>query len=335
MSSTPTAHRSRLGRALVAMATTAALVFTMSGCIGLKSADAFIPPASAGTVKPMPALKDAQIVVGSKDFTEQLILGKMAVILLQVAGADVVDNTNIQGSNAARKALETGSIDLYWEYTGTSWISYNQHENPIRDQQEQWEAVRKEDAEKNGIVWLPPAELNNTYAFAIREEKAKELGVTKLSDLKSLPKSELTFCVESEFASRNDGFPGALKTYGIPLGSAVPRDNVRNLDTGVVYTATDKGTCNFGEVFTTDGRIKGLGLRVLEDDKHFFPNYNVAVTINAETYEKYPELKQLFEGVTNELTNEEMAVLTAKVDMEGADPAIVARDWLKQKGFVS
>lgn len=334
MPSTHTLHRRQLPRVLVAMVAAATMALTMGGCIGLRSADAFIPPASAGSVKPIAALKGAPLTVGSKDFTEQLILGKMAVVLLTVAGAQVKDNTNIQGSNAARKALETGSIDLYWEYTGTSWISYNQHEDPITDQQKLWEAVRDEDAQKNGVNWLPAASLNNTYAFAIRDEKAKQLGITKMSELKDLPEKELTFCVESEFASRNDGFPGALKTYGIPLETKVPRGNVRNLETGVIYTATDKGTCNFGEVFTTDGRIKGLGLTVLEDDEKFFPLYNVAVTINSKTYEKYPELAQVFEEVTKKLTNEEMAVLTAQVDMEGADPAIVARDWLRKEGFV-
>ena len=335
MTSTDTRHDRSLPRVLVAMMAAATMMLTMGGCIGLKAADAFVPPAKPGTVEPVPELEGVPLTVGSKDFTEQLILGKMAVILLDVAGADVTDNTNIQGSNAARKALESGSIDLYWEYTGTSWISYNTHENPIRDQKKQWQVVHDEDEKKNGVVWLPYAELNNTYAYAIRVEKAEELGITKLSQLKDLPTDELTFCVESEFASRNDGFSGSLKTYGVPLGSKVSRDNVRNLETGVIYTATDKGTCNFGEVFTTDGRIKGLGLRVLEDDKSFFPNYNAAVTVNEETYKQHPEIAEVFAGVTKKLTNEEMSVLTAQVDMEGADPAIVARDWLKKEGFVS
>ena len=126
-----------------------------------------------------------------------------------------------------------------------------------------------------------------------------------------------------------------MKTYGIPLGSKVPRSNVHNLDTGVVYTATAKGTCNFGEVFTTDGRIKGLNLTVLADDKHFFPNYNVAVNVYRPIYKKHPEIAKVFAGVTKKLTNEQMAVMTAKVDMQGADPAIVAHDWLKKEGFIS
>jgi osmoprotectant transport system substrate-binding protein len=324
----------RIFRVPTAVVVAITLVLTMTGCIGLSSASSFIPGANPGSVKPIPSLKGVQLTVGSKDFTEQLILGKMAVILLKVAGADVVDKTNIQGSNAVRKAQQSGAIDIAWEYTGTSWISYNGHENPIRNQQKQWQVVHDEDV-KHNIQWLPMAPLNDTYAFGIRAAEAKKLGVKNLSDLAKLPTKDLTFCVESEFASRNDGFPGALKTYGIPLGSKVSRSNVHNLDTGVVYTATAKGTCNFGEVFTTDGRIKGLNLTVLADDKHFFPNYNVAVNVYQPIYKKHPEIAKVFAGVTKKLTNNEMAVMTAKVDMQGADPAIVAHDWLKKEGFIS
>src|SRR5690606_38631118 len=122
----------------------------------------------------------------------------------------------------------------------------------IDGEKAQWQAVAEEDAETNDLTWLPPAPMNNTYAFAIREQKAEELGITKLSQLKSLPPEELTFCVESEFASRNDGFEPMLETYGLARGDLA---DVTTLDTGVVYTATANGSCNFGEVFTTDGRI--------------------------------------------------------------------------------
>lgn len=321
-------------RAVAALVMVTALTAAASGC-GLKAASQFVPDAGPGTIKPIPALKDVHAVVGSKDFTEQLILGKMATIALKVAGAEVVDNTNILGSNSARQALERNSINLYWEYTGTSWISYNQKTKPIPDSQKMWEAVEKLDGEKNNVVWLPPAELNNTYAFAIREDKAKELGVEKLTDMAKLPEDELTFCVESEFASRDDGFQGVLKHYGIPLGKKVSRDNVRTMDVGVVYTATDKGTCNFGEVFTTDGRIGGLGLSVLDDDKDFFPKYNVAMTINSDWYAENPEARELFEPLTAALTNDEMLKLTEQVDIEGRDPANVALDWMVDKGFVT
>ncbi|MET9021627.1 glycine betaine ABC transporter substrate-binding protein [Actinopolymorpha sp. NPDC004070] len=328
--------RPRLGRRApvraVALVVLAGLLLA-SGC-GLKGASQFAPAADPGSIKPEPSLKDARIVVGSKDFTEQLILGKMAVIALRTAGADVVDQTNITGSVAVRQALLRGDVDANWEYTGTAWISYLGKTKPVIGREAQWKAVRQDDLAKHHLEWFAPAPMNNTYAFAIRSEEAKKLGVSKLSDLKKLPKKDLTFCVESEFASRDDGFEPMLKTYGVPLGSKVPRGNIRTMSTGVVYDATDKGRCNFGEVFTTDGRIKALDLKVLADDKHFFPNYNVAFNVREDIARKYPRLRAVMEPLTAKLTTATMLELNAKVDVDGEDPGLVARDWMRAKGFV-
>jgi osmoprotectant transport system substrate-binding protein len=174
--------------------------------------------------------------------------------------------------------------------------------------------------------------MNNTYAFAIRESEAERLGVTKLSDLARLDRRELTFCVESEFASRNDGFVPMLRTYGLTR-EALGRVTV--LDTGVIYTATAKGDCNFGEVFTTDGRIPALKLRVLEDDRNFFPLYNLTEVIATDLLDAHPELADIFGQLNPKLTNDVMLELNAKVDSDGDDPALVARDWLIQTGLLS
>ncbi|MGH3096284.1 MAG: glycine betaine ABC transporter substrate-binding protein [Streptosporangiales bacterium] len=329
---THTARRTH-GRALVALVTVLTLAAVASGC-GLKAASQFVPAAGPGSIKPTDSLEGVDVSVGSKDFTEQLILGKITVIALTVAGANVTDQTNIQGSNSARRALERNSINMYWEYTGTSWISYNQQTKPIASKKKMWQAVKKADA-KQGIVWLPPADLNDTYAMAIRDEAAKKLDVQTLSDMAKLPPKELTFCVESEFASRNDGLVGMLKHYGIPLGKKVPRDQVKTMGTGVVYTQTDKGTCNFGEVFTTDGRIKALGLTVLKDDKHFFPSYNVALNVNEQWYKQHSQITKTIAPIRRKLTNQMMVNLTEKVDVEGQDPALVARDWMVKEGFIT
>lgn len=327
------ATRRRYVRALVAVTTVVTLAAIASGC-GLKAASQFVPAAGPASIKPMKSLEGVPVTVGSKDFTEQIILGKMTVIALTVAGADVTDETNIQGSNSARRALERNAINMYWEYTGTSWISYNQKTKPIADKLKMWRAVKKTDA-KQGIVWLPPADLNDTYAMAIRSEAAKKLDVQTLSDMANLPTKDLTFCVESEFASRNDGLIGMLKRYGAPLGKKVPRGQVKTMGTGVVYTQTDEGGCNFGEVFTTDGRIKALDLTVLKDDKHFFPKYNVALNINQKWYKQHTQVQKLIAPIRKKLTNQVMVGLTEKVDVEGQDPTLVARDWLVKEGFIT
>lgn len=305
-----------------------------SGC-GLGTAGGFVPTGElSGPLAEVESLEGAGVAVGSKNFSEQVLLGKIAVILLRSAGADSTDLTNIPGSASARSAQTEGQVDLEWEYTGTAWISYLGHEQGIPDEEKQYQAVRDEDLEKNGLVWLPPAPMNNTYGFAATKETAQRLGVEKLSDLKDIPAEERTLCVESEFANRNDGLEPMLEAYDIPLGSEVPRDNLKTLDTGAIYSATAKGTCNFGEVFTTDGRIKALDLQVLEDDRNFFPAYNVSVVIREEVLDEHPQIEELFAPVTEKLDDETLIELNAQIDVEGREPADVAFEWLQSEGFI-
>ena len=277
------------------------------------------------------SLEGVKLTVAAKDFTEQLILGNMFSTVLAAAGAEVTNLTNIPGSFGARHAMVSGKADVSPEYTGTGWINYLGNENPVKGEAAQYQAVKDADA-KNGLSWLPPAPMDDTYAFAIRESEGQRLGVTKLSDLAKLNRADLTFCVESEFANRNDGFVPMLKTYGLAREQL---GRVTNLDTGVIYTATADGQCNFGEVFTTDGRIPGLKLRVLEDDKAFFPHYNLSAVVNSKVLNEHPELAEIFGQLSPRLTNEVMLDLNAKVDTEGDDPALVARDWLIKEGLLT
>ncbi|HET6625200.1 MAG TPA: glycine betaine ABC transporter substrate-binding protein [Nocardioidaceae bacterium] len=323
-------HLQRRGTAVLAAVVS---VLALAGC-GLGTAGGYAPTGTlAGPLEDI-ELEDASLAVGSKNFTEQLLLGKIAVILLKSAGADVEDLTNIPGSASARAAQLEGQVDMQWEYTGTAWISYLGHENGIPDEEKQYQAVRDEDLKKNDLVWLPPAPMNNTYGFATPKETAKKLGVSKLSDLAKIPVEQRTFCVESEFANRNDGLQPMLKTYDIPLGAGVPRDNLKTLSTGAIYAATDQGVCNFGEIFTTDGRIKALDLQVLEDDRDFFPAYNVCPVIRQETMEAYPDLEKLFNPVAAKLDDETLITLNARIDVDGERPADVALDWLTDEGFL-
>lgn len=322
-----------LKRCLAALLAVGCLAAT-AGC-GLGTAAGFTPSGRlSGPVKDV-KLDGASVSVGSKNFTEQLVLGKIAVILLKSAGADVQDLTNIPGSASARYAQIDGQVDMEWEYTGTAWISYLGHSKPIVDETKQWEAVRDEDLKENGLVWATPAPMNNTYGFATPTEKLEKLGITKLSEIAELPKSERTFCVESEFKNRNDGFEPMLEKYDLPFGQEVPQGNVKTLATGAIYAATDKGACNFGEIFTTDGRIKALDLTVLEDDRQFFPKYNVATVFRKELVDAHPEVEDLFAPVSRELDDKTLIELNAQVDVDGRDPGEVAEDWLRKEGFLA
>ncbi|MDX1883828.1 glycine betaine ABC transporter substrate-binding protein [Mycolicibacterium sp. 120270] len=316
------------GRVLAAV--TVLLAGLVTGC-GLQSASGAILEARPGLIQHHDTLEDVKLTVAAKDFTEQLILGNMFSTALSAAGAEVTNLSNIPGSFGARHAMTSGKANVSPEYTGTGWINYLGNENPVKGEEAQYLAIREADA-KNGLTWLPPAPMDDTYAFAIRESEAQRLGITKLSDLARLDKKDLTFCIESEFANRNDGFVPMLATYGL---SREKLGRVTNLDTGVIYTATADGQCNFGEVFTTDGRIPGLKLRVLEDDKNFFPHYNLSAVVNTAVLDEHPEIAEIFAQLSPRLTNEVMLDLNARVDTGGEDPAIVARDWLVKEGLLT
>ncbi|MFC7456270.1 glycine betaine ABC transporter substrate-binding protein [Brachybacterium sp. GCM10030267] len=327
------AARSRLGRREFG----ALALLPLAGC-GLRPATAYTPEVAPGSIQPIDGLPDdATITVTGKNFTEQLILGKIGVLAAQAAGFTVNDLTNVPGSVPARELMTSGSADMTWEYTGTAWLTYLGETEGIPDKQEQWEAVREADAE-NDLTWLEPAPLNNTYAFAVRTEAIEELGgVRTLSDLAELPVEERTLCVEAEFNSRADGLLPMLETYGIPRGDAdgVPADNISIYDTGAVYTATDRGSCNFGEVFTTDGRLDSLDLTVLEDDLGFFPAYNVAPVLNSTTLETYPQLADVYAQVTPFITDEALRELNLRVDEGGELPADVAFEYMVEQGLVT
>lgn len=284
------------------------------------------PAAEEPTEEAMP-LTGLTGVVGAKDFSEQYILGNMVSLLLNENGADTTYQT-IVGSANVRTALESDEFMGYWEYTGTSWLAYNEQDEPVKGVQAQYDAVKELDAAK-GIAWLDGAAVNNTYAFAIRSEKAAELGIDSLSDIAALPAAEQTFCVESEFASRPDGWEGLKAAYGLTNAKTV------TLDTGAIYSVTDKGDeCNFGEVFATDGRIKALDLKVMADDKEYFPVYQVGFTLKQSTLDAYPAIADVINKLTALLTDEIMQELNAKADVDGEDPEDIAREFLVSKGLI-
>lgn len=311
----------------------AALVGSLAGC-GLSSGGAVPYTVGAGSITQVPELRGVPITVGSKDFTENILLGYLAEYALQAAGMNVRDLTDIEGSNSARLALKTGQIDMYWEYTGTAWINYQGNSNPIADPMKMFGAVRDADR-RAGIDWVALAPMNDTYALAESQQVKDKYGVTTLSQLAALAKQHpeaATFCLESEFASRDDGFPGLVKSYGM----SVPGSHIQVLDTGAVYAATAKAnSCNFGEIFSTDARTRSLNLSVLRDDRSFFPSYNGAVTIRSGFLAQHPQIKQVLDRVAAKITNEEIIAMSYQVDVAGRDWADVAKDWMIKEGFVT
>ncbi|MEC3980736.1 glycine betaine ABC transporter substrate-binding protein [Amycolatopsis sp. H20-H5] len=315
--------------ATVALVAAAALI---AGCTIGKEQD---QPAqvAAGSIKKIDGLAGAKIRVSSKEFDEQLLLGQIALVALQAAGASPEDKTNITGSSNVRQALTSGAVDLYWEYTGTAWISYLKQTKPIADPKAQYDAVKTADV-ANNITWWAPSPANDTYAIAVNQSALRQYGVKTLSEYAALAKTNpaaASTCIGPEFKSRDDGFPGLEKAYGFDL----PAAQEHLVNDAVVYPTVGKGdTCHFGEVASTDGRVSAQHLTVLTDDKSFFPIYNPAIMVSTPVAQKYPQLEQLFTPIAAKLDTPTLTELNKKVSVDGQKANTVARDWLKSAGFI-
>ena len=279
-------------------------------------------------------LSGVSVAVGSKDFDEQLILGYMMVEAFEAAGADVTDRVNLGGTNVAREALVSGEIDVYMEYNGTGWTVHLGNEDPSFDSEVLTSGVAEQDLADNGIVWVGRSPFNNTYGFASSPEATEATGgpfslQTMMEYVQENP--DAIVCMESEFPSRPDGLILTETATGIEL----PEAQQLILDTGIIYTETANNNCDFGEVFTTDGRIPALNLSLVEDPGVNII-YNVSATIREETYNEAPEaFDGIVEALLAPLDNERMAELNARVSAEGEDPQAVARDFLVEEGLLS
>jgi osmoprotectant transport system substrate-binding protein len=280
-------------------------------------------------------LAGASFTVGSKEFTEQVILGEIAVQALQATGAQVAPLATITGSTNVRTALTSGQLDMYWEYTGTGWTTHLQREvtEAPRDETELYDQVKQADA-ANGIAWLDPAPLNNAYAIAISRAKGQELGVATLTDYANLVASnpaQARMCAAAEFLTRDDGLPGVARTYGFTL----PPDGVAELELSLIPGETAKAeACTVGEVTVTDGAVSANDLVVLEDDKDAFVDYNLAMTVRQEVLDANPRLAEVFNPIAEKLTSDVMRGLNERVDIDGELPDEVAEQWLQENGFV-
>ncbi|GAA5061030.1 glycine betaine ABC transporter substrate-binding protein [Nocardia callitridis] len=325
------APRARLITLLCALVTTTAM---LAGCGLVSSSGKFHEARLPGGEQP---LAGAKLTVTSKSFTEGVLLGKITATYLGAAGANVADLTGAPGSASSRQAQLNGDADVLWEYTGTGWVNYHNETETIVDPNELWKRVNEVEQRDYQLEWLPPANFNNTYAFAASTPTAQRLNVKSLSDVAALPVADRTFCVDDEFFSRSDGFIPMLEKYGIPYNgpNGVPSGNVTRMDAGVVYTATSNGSpCNFGMVYTTDGRVKNLKLQVLDDDKKFFLPYSGTAVVRESILQQYPQLRPLIATISEHLTEDLMQDLNARVDIDGEDPSDVAYDWLKSENLV-
>ncbi|EMH4161030.1 glycine betaine ABC transporter substrate-binding protein [Pluralibacter gergoviae] len=274
----------------------------------------------------------APLVLATKSFTEQHILSAMTVQYLRKKGFQVEPKTNI-ATVISRNAMISKQIDMTWEYTGTSLIIFN-HIKERMSPEESYETVKRLDA-KHGLVWLKPADMNNTYAFAMQRKRAEEEHINTMSEMvakieqirQTDPKHNWMIGLDLEFAGRSDGLKPFQQAYNMPLD----RPQIRQMDPGLVYNAIRDGFVDAGLVYTTDGRVKGFDLKVLKDDKGFFPSYAVTPVVRKDTLDANPGLEEALNTLSGLLNNDVIAELNKRVDIDHESPGQVATDFLRSK----
>lgn len=265
------------------------------------------------------------IRIGAKNFTEQLILGELMAQLIERDTDLTVERTfDLGGTMICHEALLAGEIDLYAEYTGTGLTTILK-QTEVADRQGVFEAVASAYAERFDLRWLSPFGFNNTYAIAVQESVAKSRGWMAISDLASAS-GELKAGWTFEFSERPDGYPGLKKHYSMDFGQLI------DLETSLMYQAIAQGEVGVICAFSTDGRIIEHNLRVLEDDKHFFPPYEAAPVVRLQTLLRHPGLEQILTKLANQLDDESMRNLNGLVDIQKRSPKSVASEFLEQVG---
>lgn len=274
-------------------------------------------------LKPSSSKNAGTIVVASKPTSEQFILG-------EIIAERIENNTDIQvirkfgiggGTTNIHPAMLTGDLDVYVEYTGTAWLNVLK-ENLPADNLIDYEFLTKKYDQKFKLKWLGLLGFNNTYGLAIGKKDAENQNIKTYSELAARSKN-FTFGAEFDFFERSDAFPGLKKVYPFQFKS------LEEMDINLRYQAFEQGKINAVDVFTTDAQIKNLNLKVLKDDKNYFPNYEAGIVIRQEILNKYPEVQELLSDLKGKISTEKMQELNYEVEILKKSPAEVAKAFLK------
>lgn len=268
------------------------------------------------------------VTVGSKDFSENIVLGEIFAQLIEAkTDLKVIRKLNMGGTFVNFEAIKNGQIDLYPEYTGTA-LTAQLKMDVITDADETYRTVSEEFDKQFNIKWLKPLGFNNTYTLAVTNEIFETYRIETFSDLAAISEN-LVFGAEHEFFDRQDGFDGLVKTYGMKFKGEPKKMNV-----SLKYQAMGSGDIDVTDAFATDGQIKQYNLKVLKDDKNFFPPYYAAPIIRKEVLEKYPELEQILNSLEGLIDDETMMEMNYKIDVDNQDIKKVAEDFLREKGLI-
>jgi glycine betaine/choline ABC-type transport system substrate-binding protein len=274
------------------------------------------------------AERGERIIIGSKNFTEQIILGELLAQFLEArTNLRVERRFDLGGTLICQEALRTGAIDLYVEYTGTA-LTVILDQAPSQEADAVFRQVKEEYARRFNLEWMPPLGFNNTFAIVVRGEDARRLHLATISDL-ALHTPDWRAGFGYEFMERPDGFAGLSKTYGLHFGSPP-----RTMELGLLYRALKDKQVDVVAGNATDGLIDALDLVVLEDDHHYFPPYYAAPVVRRATLEAHPDVRAALEELGGEITEEEMRRMNYAVDGEGRRVKQVVADFLRSEGLV-
>ena len=319
-------NRTKLIRAIPALLATLALL-ALAGCGNVGSSSGSGPSAGDDSGGGGPT-----ITVGSKNFTEQYVLGELYAQALEANGFNVETKLDLGSAAIADKALQNGQIDMYPEYTGTSLVAVLGYEGenpptPEATYQKAKELYAKRDP---ADTMLTPAQFNNTYGIFVRSQVAEQDDLKTLADLAKVS-PELTFVSFSEFQNRSDGYPNMQKNYpGLDFGDV----KIVNSIGGPIYQGVLQGEGDVGVGFTTDGQLASDELVVMEDPKSIWPFYYPAPVVRSDVLEQNPKMEEILNSVSETLDAETMRKLNAQVDIEQEDPEDVAAEYLQEKGIV-
>ncbi|MBV8639643.1 MAG: hypothetical protein JO322_16305 [Candidatus Eremiobacteraeota bacterium] len=262
------------------------------------------------------------INVGSKNFTESIVIGEIYAQTLEAAGYRVERRLNLGSTQIALAAMQRGDIDLYPEYTGTALIDVLHHE-PLSDPRAIFDLVQREFAKRYDVRWLPASPMDDSQALATTRENAAKYNLRSLSDLAPIA-SRLRLATIPEFLTRADGLPGLQRLYG-----GFHFSSVRTFDISLKYQALLAGAADIATAFTTDGAISTNRLVILEDNKHLWPPYNVAPVLRSSTASD-PKLVAALNAVSPRITSTAAAEMNAAVEDRQQDPGDVAAAFLRE-----
>jgi osmoprotectant transport system permease protein len=266
----------------------------------------------------------SRVAVGSKDFTESALLAEIVAEMLEARGVSVERRFEL-GGNLPHEALVAGTLDLYPEYTGTSFTAILQHA-PITDPRAVYEQVKQEYANRFKVEVSQPLGFENTFAILVRGEDARRLNLKTISDAApQTPRWKAGF--GQDFMSRADGYPGFSKAYGLKFAE------VREMDLSLTYIALSSRQVDLIAGNSTEGRIPTLDLFQLADDRHYFPPYQAVYLVRQDSLTRVPALRDVLAKLANAISTEEMRRLNYEIDGRKRDPKEVVNEWLKGKGF--